>query len=344
MSIGSNLRRYRLLNNLSLRDVAEMMGLSHTVISKYENNILIPDSKKIIKFSKIYNVQPDNLLKLYAKPDLEFKSFRKLSSLSGRKLELLKEIFGIEISNYIEVINLANYNNIFKIEKHFIKSLSEVEEFVETFKKGIELSNNQPVTNLINLLENIGIFIIEIKLPKQFDNLDGLSEIVNDIPFIIIRGDYSDGARKRFTLAHELAHLLLKFDNKIEQKEIEKYCNKFASCFLLPKDAMIREFSSKRKKISFAELDSIKKEYKASHAAIIYRLKDLGIISDNYAKKWFINLNRKYGKVDPYPIEPERGNLYKNLVYRLKSENIISESKANELLKEKWETDFNCRY
>lgn len=336
MSIGDNLKRYRLLNKLSLRDAAELMGLSHTIVNKYEKNDLIPDADKVIRFSKIYNVRPDNLLKLYNKPNIEFKNFRKLSSLSGKNLELLKEIIEIEISNYIELLSLANYNNIFKIKKKYVNSFYDVDNFAEEFRKKIELSSHQPVPNLINLLENIGMFIIEIKLPNYFDSLDGIFEVVNDIPFIIIRGDYNDGARKRFTLAHELAHLLFEFEENISQKEIERYCNKFASSFLLPKDAMIREFSNKRQNISFYELDSIKKEYRASHAAIIYRLKDLNIISENYAKLWFIHLNKQYGKEDPNPVESERGNLYKNLVHRLKSENIISESKANELLSDKW--------
>ncbi len=100
---------------------------------------------------------------------------------------------------------------------------------------------------------------------------------------------------------------------------------------------MVREFSNKRKNISYEEIDNVKKEYKVSHGAIVYRLIDLNIISESNAKGWYIYFNKTYGKKDPEAIPPEESSLYENLVYRLKTENIISSSKARELLHEKWD-------
>lgn len=45
-SIGSNLKRIRLLRNLSLKEAGELLNMSATAVSKYEKGEIIPNSKK----------------------------------------------------------------------------------------------------------------------------------------------------------------------------------------------------------------------------------------------------------------------------------------------------------
>lgn len=335
MSIGNNLKRYRILNNLSLRKVGDELGFSHTLISKYEKGTIVPDSEKLIKFADLYNVNISDLLKIYKMPDVKLNNFRKFKSLSGRKLEMLKEIIKIEIAKYLEVLHLSNYDSILKINKIEVNNIDDAEVASDLLRKQLNLSSKQPIPNLIDALENAGIFIIQVDIPESLSKFDGASEIVEDKPFIIIKKNQHDGGGMRFTLAHELAHLFLSIN--AADKDIEKICDRFASSFLLSKENMVREFSNKRKNISYEEIDNVKKEYKVSHGAIVYRLIDLNIISESNAKGWYIYFNKKYGKKDPEAIPPEESSLYENLVYRLKTENIISSSKARELLHEKWD-------
>ena len=139
----------------------------------------------------------------------------------------------------------------------------------------------------------------------------------------------SDGARQRFTIAHELGHLLLDFKNDDIK---EKLCNRFASALLMPKEAVVCEVGTFRSNISFCELEAFKQEYKVSDAAIIYRLKDLNIISDYLYKKLSIYISKHIGKDDPSPIEPEKSYQFKRLVHKLEVSHIISVQKACEYL------------
>ena len=139
-----------------------------------------------------------------------------------------------------------------------------------------------------------------------------------------------DGARQRFTIAHELGHLLLDIGN--EKLDSEKLCNRFASALLMPKEAVINEFGISRKNINFFELTAFKNEFKVSYAAIVYRLRDLNIISEYLYKRLFIFLNQKIGKKDPKPIPPEISYQFKKTVFRLEADEIISLNKACELL------------
>ncbi len=346
--VGKNLKRIRLLKNLSLKEAGFLLNMSAPAVSKYEKGEIHPDSQKLIEFANAYNVKVLDLLKSYNVPEMKFNSFRKRERLKGENLELLKEIIQNKVSDYLEVIELnklKSSNN--KIKKYTCNNEQDAELAAEEFRKNYKLSINQPIPDLINILENIGILIIEIDNSNgKFSDFDGLSEVVGNVPLIVLLNNI-DGERQRFTIAHELGHLVLNVKNKDLNEE--KMCNKFASSLLMPKDAVINEFGISRNTISFYELRAFKNEYKVSMAAILYRLKELNIISEYLYKKYNISFSSKgYKKHEPDPIDPEKSYQFKRLVHKLEVNNIISLNKACELLEitidEYNEEDNNYRY
>lgn len=330
--IGNNLKRIRLLKNLSLKDAGNLLNMTATAISKYEKGKILPDSKKLIDFANAYNVKSIELLKVYNAPKMKFTSFRKKKRLTGQNLELLEELIQDEVYKYLEIIEMNNIDtdNI-KLKKYSCNNLEDVEKAANDFRNYIKISNKQPISDLINILENLGIIIIQIKNPNnRFDDFDGLSEIVNNIPVIVLLDDIKDGARQRFTIAHELGHLILNINN--DELDEEKLCNRFASALLMPKEAITNEFGYSRRNINFFELTAFKNEFKVSYTTIIYRLKDLNIISEYLYKKLSIFLSQRIGKNDPKPIPPEISFQFKKIVYKLEADEIISVNKACELL------------
>ena len=333
--IGSNLKKIRLLKNLSLKEAGKLLNMSAPAVAKYEKGEIVPNSQKLIEFADAYKVKVIDLLKSYKMPNMSFNAFRKKQRLQGQSLELLKDIIQTEVGKYFEVLELneTNSKNI-KFKKYICNSLEDAEEASNKFRIDYKLSNIQPISDLISILENLGIVIIQIKNENnKFDDFDGLSEIVNNIPIIVIKDDITDGARQRFTIAHELGHLVL--DIKNDKLDEEKLCNRFASSLLMPKEAVINEFGISRNNISFFELKSFKKEYKVSIAACIYRLKDLNIISEYLYKNLNIFMSKEFGKKnEPIVIEAESSDQFERIVRRLEIDNIISLNKACELLGE----------
>ncbi len=330
--IGRNLKKIRLLKSLSLKEAGNLLNMSPTAVSKYEKGNIVPDSLKLIEFANAYDVKTIDLIKAYKTPKMKFTSFRKKKRLTGGNLELLKQLILEEVSKYLEVLNLSNVsiNNI-KLKKYLCNNLNDAEKAAESFRNFIEISNKQPISDLINILENLGIIIIQVKnYDNRFSDFDGLSEIVEGVPVIVLLDGITDGARQRFTIAHELAHLIL--DIKDENIDEEKLCNRFASALLMPKEAIINEFGLFRRNISFYELNAFKNEYKVSYAAIVYRLKDLNIISEYLYKKLNIFISKNIGKNDPNPIMPEVSYQFKRNVHKLKVNGIITLNKACELL------------
>lgn len=330
--IGKNLKRIRLLKNLSLKEAGNLLNMTATAISKYEKGEILPDSKKLIDFANAYNVKSIELLKVYNVPKMKFTSFRKKKRLTGQNLELLEELIQDEVAKYLEIIEMNNIDtdNI-KLKKYSCNNLEDAEKAANDFRNYIKISNKQPISDLINILENLGIIIIQIKnTDNRFDDFDGLSEIVNSIPVIVLLDGIKDGARQRFTIAHELGHLVLNINN--DELDEEKLCNRFASALLMPKEATINEFGYSRGNINFFELTAFKNEFKVSYTAIVYRLKDLNVISEYLYKKLSIFLSQRIGKNDPNPIKPEISYQFKKIVYKLEADEIISVNKACELL------------
>ena len=330
--IGNNLRRIRLLKNLSLKDAGLLLNMSAPAVAKYEKGEINPNSKKLIEFANAYNVKVIELLKSYQVPNMKFTSFRKRKRLKGQNLELLKEVIQNEVAKYLEVMEINNFSNNKKIKRYNCSNLEEAEIAAEKFRNDIKYSMLLPISDLINTLENLGIIIIKINNQNgMFSDFDGLSEFVNNIPVIVLLDGISDGARQRFTIAHELGHLILNFSN--DDLDEEKLCNRFASSLLMPKDAVINEFGVSRNNISLYELMAFKREYKVSMAATIYRLKDLNIITEYTYRNLNISLNKLFGKKEePILIVPEETYQFKRIVHKLEIDNIISLNKACEFL------------
>ena len=206
--IGNNLKRIRLLKNLSLKEAGNLLNMTATAVAKYEKGEIIPDSKRLIDFANAYKVKSIDLLKVYSSPKMKFTSFRKRKRLTGKNLELLEEIIENEVAKYLEVMEMNNtFSKNTKLKKISCNTIEDAEKAANDFRNYIEISNKQPISDLINILENLGIIIIQIKNPNnRFNDFDGLSEIVDNVPVIVLLDEIKDGARQRFTIAHELGH------------------------------------------------------------------------------------------------------------------------------------------
>ncbi len=337
--VANRIKNARVLNCLSQQNVANEIGVSKQMISKYEKGEAMPSSSKLLKLAKLFHLKIDYFFRSF-QIELGEINFRKKSTFSTQKQNSLKEKIKIDLENYLWIEDTLSidysFDNIIKDDK--IETLSDIEKVVlklrEHWKIGID-----PIHNIIQLLEDHEIKVLEIF--DIDDKFDGLATYVNNqFPVIVVNGNFPV-ERKRFTLLHELGHLLLNLPD-CNIKDEENYCNKFAAEFLFPKEIVIKEFGGKRNHITLNELITAQKKYGVSIQAIIYRLVDANILSKqrqtNFYKKIRMNsaLRRE---VDLSRFEtPEKSNRFEGLVYRALAQEQISYSKASSLLNKKIET------
>lgn len=324
----------RKICGFTMPQLAEKLGVSKQMISKYEKGLSIPDSPNLIKLANILNEKIDYFFRP-AIFQLENVNFRKKSNYSESKINSLKARILKQMENYLIVEDILAIPFDFKnpIQDFKINSIEEVEKAAELIRREWNLGNDS-IHNIISLLENNEIKVIEIDEPNQ-KLFDGLSSFVeNKYPLIVYNKNFSI-ERKRFTLLHELGHLLLNIESHLEP-EIEKLCNRFAGAMLLPKEIIIKEIDTHRENLSINELKNFQKQFGISISAIVYRLADLDVISENKKLRYFKTRNKNqvfkqecdavrfYGN--------ENSERFVGLVYKALSQEIISISKAAVLL------------
>ncbi|PIV94726.1 MAG: DNA-binding protein [Flavobacteriaceae bacterium CG17_big_fil_post_rev_8_21_14_2_50_33_15] len=330
---GSRLRSARMIAGLSLRELSEKIDneVTKQSLSKYENGLMQPSSEVLFSLSEALNLKVDFFLK---NNFVEFKSvdFRKKRSLSKKDEEAILEKARLYYENYSEIENILGIGNSFHnpIEDLLIQNFDDIERAAEVLRESWELGS-QPISNLIEMLESVGIKVYTI---EHGEDIDGVAiEVEGGSPLVIINTANKPLERLRFTIIHELGHSLLKFTQAIldDERLMEKMCHYFASCFLIPKSKLIEMIGGvKRTYIKINELIAIKEYFGISIRALVYRLQQIEIINTNYHKRWSIWLNNTYGsKNEPGNyVGIEKSYRFMQLIDRALSEELISVSKA----------------
>jgi hypothetical protein len=120
-----------------------------------------------------------------------------------------------------------------------LDSIEEIEDIAGGARETLRLGKLDPVTNMTRAIERSGVVVVTVA--AEVEDHSGFSAWpdfgLDGRPIIAICRGYS-GDYDRFTLAHELGHLILHtLCMKIEPPHAEREANRFAGALLLPGDA-----------------------------------------------------------------------------------------------------------
>ncbi|HPN38612.1 MAG TPA: XRE family transcriptional regulator [Melioribacteraceae bacterium] len=335
---GRRLKEARKMSGLSLRELSNKIDnyVKFQMIDKYEKGNAMPGSDVLIKLADALDVSIDYFFKEY-NYKIEFVEYRKSSRFNSNKLkDSLSEVIISEYERYYEIEQILNISEkfVYPFEKPLIKNFEDIEKYADKLRSVWELGADA-IPSLIEIIENNNIKVFEIDCKFNKNTFDGLSGFINNNPIIAINSTI-DTVRKRFTLLHELGHILFDFDPLISDKEIERLCHAFAGALLFPQKAVLKYFPFKRKKVSITELIEIKEVFGISVQALIKRLELLNVINSLQSTSLFIYLSRNKLKDEKklgfYPTI-EKCYKLKRYVLSAVTEEIISLSKGAELLK-----------
>lgn len=330
---GTRLKLARKMAGMSLQDLSDALQSKVTkqALSKYEMGLMNPTTEVLLALSSVLKVKPDYFLK-QKQAELGAISFRKRASLSKKDEEAIIEKARDYFERHLELELLLAIESKFinPIANNIINNKDDVEQAADQLRIYWELGM-QPISNVVEMLEFKGI---KVFLSTEADELDGFSAFTqNNVPLVVVNVNGRSVERVRFTIIHELAHLLLLFNSNIkeDEKTIEKMCHYFSSCFLIPTKKLNEMLGGgPRTYIAINELINIKEYYGISIRAIVHRLRDLKVITDTYYQKWVVYMSKTYGsKSEPgvYKGE-EKSKYFEQMVSRALSEDLISISKA----------------
>ena len=302
MTVGQRIRVCRHASGLSLRDLEARIGnrVTAQAISKYERDEAMPGSGVLIALADALDVSVDYLasdsdIRLEA---VDFRkkrltSKREEAQVEARVLHLLERYLAVE-----EILRLPTVAWDMPREAPWpvLHDLAEAEHAALGLRAYWSLGLD-PIPNLVELVEERGIKVLSMNLT----NIDGLTARVRredrSVASVIVvnRGDW--GERQRFTVAHELGHMVLDVAPKIDD---EKAAHRFAGAFLMPAETLRVEIGKRRKSMGWSELFDLKRLFGVSVQALTYRCKDLGIFGNPLFRLLFNEFTRRGWRSPPY--------------------------------------------
>ena len=337
--IGERLKRARAAAGLSMAELGERVGVSANMIKKYEHDESMPGFEVFWNLSQELRV-PRGTLMRPVELELGDVEYRKRATAPKRVTRRIEADVLEQAERWKLLADLwpALPAPIFRGRKsgvrglpRMIDGLDQVEQAAERVRAYWELGSG-PIPDLTALLESRGILVIVTAVDVE-EKFDGLQANAGGQPLIVIAANWP-GDRQRFTLAHELGHLLLRGRTRSRALDEEKACNRFAGAFLLPAAAVKERLGERREKLTQAELLRLKQEYGLSMAGCVYRAADLGIIDAAHCRELFRMFSaRGWRRKEPGPAyPPERTSQFARLVCRAFEEEAVGESKAAEML------------
>ena len=294
-----------------MAELANSLEITRQAISQYEIGTADPSEFTMRKIVDTLKYPLD----YFKKPMPDFEGNYSQSAVYFRKQKgasaKLKEASEQRIDQFAEIdMYFRNFVDIPNIDIPKISmdnySLDGVNINAEEVAKSVREYWNlgdYPITNLSLLLEKKGFMLSTMK--NNHKKIDAFSRwYKNGVPYIFYGSDNLSSVRYRFDLAHEFGHLIMhshitEEDMNIKEvyDRIEDEANSFAGAFLLP----VSSYASEIYSTSIEHFLMLKKKWKVSVAAMIYRIANLNIFTDSqiqYVKNQMTQ--RKYWHREPY--------------------------------------------
>jgi len=331
---GERVRAARRLAGLSQREAARLAGVTAMAISKYETGKMMPSSGVLLQLAEALGVD----IEFFLRPPgvrVEAVAYRCHPALAKRDRERAEAAAAEWIERYLEVEELAGIEaeRVRVLDRRFpVATLEDAEDAAKGLREELGIGWG-PITSLAGLLEDHDFRVGVIELPEK---VDAMVFMIGGVSPAIVSREGIPGDRQRFSLAHDLGHLVLSLNGGLDE---ETACHRFAAAFLVPAQTARKELGERRKQISLLELHDLKHKYGMSMAAWIKRAREIGIISARYGRHLLAEFRKQgWDRTEPgEQLPPERPKRMERLLIRLVEEDVVGPRRASELLGRPWE-------
>lgn len=282
------LKELREQYQFTLQQLADQLGVSKQAVHRLESGEMRPSADLLMNvceiFNKPYQYFRNSVVDRYRLDQICFRHESEKHVQQITLLEIKKDVLN-EVSYFIDLENLLGIERTFEnpLSDLGIADKKDIEKAARQLRKKWKLGN-APIADVVDTLENKGVYVVEVNHNETFS---GLSTFLNaEVPVVVLNRNVQSIERKRLTALHELAHLILNFTKPFDEATIERHCNHFAGAVLITDEVLWDELGKKRLGISFTELKRIKETYGISIQAIIFRINEIGYISDHDLSSW----------------------------------------------------------
>jgi Zn-dependent peptidase ImmA (M78 family)/transcriptional regulator with XRE-family HTH domain len=333
--VGERLVQARQARDLSATSLAEMIGVKSTNISNYEHGKQSPSPEVMDRIAQVLNQPLPFFLRqvpqLHLGEDFWWRAM-SAATKSARSRAYARHSWLREIVSYLrEYVDFPHVNiPELGVPEDVRKITSDmIEDFAGECRRHWKLGDG-PVADVVLLMENNGVIVSRGDLVAE--TLDAFSQWPTDSehPFVFLGADKASAVRSRHDASHELGHLVL--HRKVDRKSVrnpvlfklmESQAHRFALAFNLPASGFANQLWSPTLDAFLA----LKPHWKVAIAAMIMRCEQLNILSEEQARRSWINMSRRgWRKREPLDdrLAPEQPRLLRRSFELLIKEGIKS--------------------
>jgi Zn-dependent peptidase ImmA (M78 family)/DNA-binding XRE family transcriptional regulator len=270
------LRVARQLRGLQQGDAAQLLGISQAMLSRLENRLSVFTEEVVARAAKAFDlprtffIQTDSVL---GAPVSVHPMWRKKAAVTAREMEQIVAELNLRLMHLRRLLSAVEIEATYSIPALPVDEFESVERIAALARAQWQLPAG-PVLNLTRTLEAAGVVVVHSNLAGSA--VDGVTFAAPGLPPLIVLNASQPADRMRFTLAHELGHLVMHRTQPTQA--MEEQANEFASYFLMPTQD-IRAYYNRR--IDLRLLAELKPVWRVSMASLLMRARSLGLLAYN---------------------------------------------------------------
>lgn len=300
------LRVARGAQGMTQAELAKALSVTQGKVSKWEDGLLVPSEDETERIAK--HLQYPTALFFQQDTVYGFGScclyHRKRKKLPVKTLNTIHDhinVLRIGISRL-----LRNVEELpIQVERMDIDEYKSPEEIARLVRAAWQVPYG-PIRSLVAVVESAGGVVVQC--PFGTRQLDAVSQWPRGLPPLFFVNTDNPVDRWRFTLAHEVGHIIM---HRVPTANAEEEADRFASEFLMPERDVALDLQS----ITVPKALRLKPRWRVSMQALIRRARDLGAITQRQYTSLFTYLSKLgYRKDEPSPLEPEHPSTLRRLI------------------------------
>lgn len=281
----ARLTQARVLLGASKTDLAGEVGVSAAAIGQYEAGVNSPRPEVLDRLASALKVRPGffGVGRPLARIDTVNAHFRSLRSarVSDRQKALATATLVWELTFALE-----RYVKLPEVDLPVVPVSTTPAEAAVALRERWALPDG-PVKHLGTTVESRGV-VVAVRPLREIDAVDAFSVVIVDRPIIVTTPRRSENVfRHRFSIAHEIGHLLLHGDFSEPSAAIEKEADEFAAAFLTPAAAMDAVLPQR---LDLAALDRLGRTWGVSPHSLVRRMVERGRTTESSARRTYQRL------------------------------------------------------
>jgi Zn-dependent peptidase ImmA (M78 family)/transcriptional regulator with XRE-family HTH domain len=296
---GERLQLARDFRGLTQKQLGKEVAASSALISYCENGKKLDPAPDLVEAcAEVLGFNTEFFYRriedLFLETECSFRHRRSTPEKTKTQIRAHATLLGMVVQQLRGHFNFPNIN----LPQLRASTLEEVEVAAESTRSHWGLGIDAPIWQIGRVLEHAGVIIVRHLVRSS--KVDAFSR-QGKTTVIFLNDEIQSASRWNFDIGHECGHLVMHGGIHTGDVETEAQADRFASAFLMPRNAFSREFRAAP--FSWRHVFDLKRRWHSSAAAIVRRAYDLNLIGAAEYRRSFQYMSFK-GWTKGEPNEP----------------------------------------